>query len=76
MVAIGLIVGGGLMIGFYTKGTAAGYSSSMASNIFEAISLQYCSYLSIRHGVSPSGLLLYNSILSLPYYLTIIIYEN
>lgn len=64
------------MIGFYTKGTVLGYSSSMASNIMEALSLQYCSYLSIYHGVSPSGLLLYNSILSLPYYMGVMLYER
>ena len=74
IISVLLIVLGGLMIGYYTRGTTIGYTSSMLSNVLEALSLQYCSYLAIYHGVTPSGLLLYNSILSLPYYLGIMVY--
>ena len=34
MVSVTFIVAGGIMIGYYTRGTTMGYTSSMLSNIF------------------------------------------
>lgn len=55
---IGFIVLGGLLIGEKDifRGELIGYASSILYTLFEAISLQYASYLWVGQGIGPKGI--------------------
>lgn len=79
------IVVGGIMVGEkdILAGHSTGYLACLAFNLFEALSVQYSAYLYKEKKYEPQcnilhyiiELLLYNSMISLPYYLFVLLYE-
>lgn len=66
------------------KGEFLGYASSLIYTFLEALTLQMSTLLYHRHGISPKGnfgvmkieLMVANSILSIPYYFCMLLYEK
>lgn len=83
---IGCILVGGLMIGEKDifRGELIGYVSSLFYTLCEAMSLQYSLHLYEKRNIGPQGtfvinkkdLMVANSILSIPYYLFLILWEQ
>ena len=81
---IGCILLGGLMIGEkeMLRGELMGYAASLFYTLCEAMSLQYSLHLYERRGIGPQGtsglnkkdLMVANSLLSIPYYLFLIVW--